>query len=157
MLFDRMKGELKVLGHRHIAMDAEALCRHLDALVGVQVAEVIMDNHEFRLGKDDAAKIREERPQATVREVIDLLLEAELLSGIGTNRITLPDTSIDPIITEISNPVVRGIAGASKALMFSYWSGALSFLLKKDLEERDVVYDQDRNVLKCQIVPRSTK
>ena len=155
--FDGAKGELKVIGHRHLAMNAEALSRHLDALVGVQVAEVIMDNHENRLGKEDVAKIREERPQASIREIIDLFLETESLSGIGVARITLSDNPADPIILEISNPIVIGTSGASKALMFSYWAGALSALLSRELEVRDVLYDQDLKVLRCQIAERLPK
>jgi hypothetical protein len=31
------KGELHTLGRRHIAIDAEALCRHLESCVGKKV------------------------------------------------------------------------------------------------------------------------
>lgn len=75
--WDKAKGELRILGHRHLAIDADALCERLDSLCGPQIAEVIINNHEYRLGKEDAAKVRHERPQATIGEMVDLLAEAE--------------------------------------------------------------------------------
>src|SRR3989304_5928633 len=54
IVWDKAKGELRILGKRHTALDAQALCDHLDSLVGPTVAEVIMDNHERRLGKEEA-------------------------------------------------------------------------------------------------------
>jgi hypothetical protein len=155
-VWDKVKGELIVLGSRHAAVDLEALCRHLDALVGAKVAEVIIDNHQFRLGKEDAARLREARPRATIHELLDSLIEAESLSGFGIAKLTLDETP-GAIVVEISNPVVRGTAGGARSFMFSYWSGVLSFLLDKDLQAKDIVYDVTENLLKCRIVERAGK
>lgn len=154
---DEEKAELRILGQRHVAIDVEALCQHLDSLVGVKVAEVIMDNHQFRLGKEDAAHIRGERPQATVQEILGAIMEADRASGAGATKITLPTSTADDIYLEISNPAVKETAGAAKAFVFSYWSGALSYLLNKQFEARDVRYDQSSNLLKGRIVAKTTR
>ncbi len=54
-VWDREKGELRILGRRQTAFDAQALCEYLDSLVGVQVGEVIMSNLESRSGKQDGS------------------------------------------------------------------------------------------------------
>ena len=108
IVWDKSKGELRILGKRHTALDAQALCDHMDSLVGPTVAEVIIDNHERRLGKEDAARFRQEQPQATFREIIDLIIETDLLSGAGVTKITIPEEmSGGAILVEIGNPSVR--------------------------------------------------
>ena len=67
VVLDREKGELRILGIRRTAINAQAICDHLDTLVGVQVSEVIMHNLEFRLGKLEGARIRLESPQTNLR------------------------------------------------------------------------------------------
>ncbi len=51
IVLDRAKGELRIHGKRHTAIDAQALCDHLDSLVGPTVAEVIINNHPVPIGK----------------------------------------------------------------------------------------------------------
>jgi len=148
------KGELRILGQRHTAIDAQTLCDHLDSLTGAQVAEVIMHNLEFRLGKLDAARLKAEKPQATVRELLDDLAKADCLSGLGITTVTLhenPQTSID---IEIANPSVKANAGAAKAFAFSWWAGALTALLDSEMEAKNVFYDEKMNLIRSQITRR---
>ena len=65
----------KILGRRHVAVDIEALCEHVDLLVGPQVAEVIMNHHLIRLGKEDAEFVRKQNPNATPAEIVERLAE----------------------------------------------------------------------------------
>jgi len=156
VVLNKAKGELRILGERHVAVDAQALCEHLNAMTGTRVAEVLMNQHESRLGKEDAARIRErENPQASVQEVIDLLIDAECLSGVGIVKLTVPENLVGPISLEISNPCVKGTLGVAKALLISYWCGALTYLLGKEFEATHVIYDEGANLIKCRIVPRS--
>lgn len=148
------KGELLILGRRYIAIDAEALCNHLDSCVGKQVAEVIMNNHETRQGKEDVAKMRRENPQYTVPQILSRLIEEDRISGMGITRINLTSPGSIPVVVETDNPAVNGIDGAAKALVFSYWVGALGALLERELEVTDVIYDQRANQLRGRLVPR---
>ena len=148
------KGELRILGRRHIAIDAEALCRHLESCVGKKVAEVILNNHEVRLGKEDVEYVRTHNPQATVQQVLDVLLHSDCVSGFGLTTIRLPAGKFDPVIVEVENPAITGTEGAAKALMFSYWAGALSLLLGHEFEVGDATYDHDKNHLKGRLTAR---
>ena len=76
-------GEIRILGRRHAAVNMQALCNHLDSLVGIQVAEVIMHNLEFRLGKEDAARIKTEETHAKLDEIIEHVAQSNRLSGVG--------------------------------------------------------------------------
>jgi len=150
-VLDRAKGELRILGRRNAVIDVEALCQHLDGLVGVQVAEVILDNHEVRLGREDAARLRKDKPQAGIRELVDELSHLDLVSGMGVTRAMLPEGLVGDVTLEVSNPILTATRGAAKALIFSYWRGALSFLLGKEKVVKDLTYDDGMNVLRCQI------
>jgi hypothetical protein len=153
IVWDRAKGELRIVGKRHVALDAEALCRHLDGLVGSSVAEVIIRNHEFRLGKEDAEEHRRDNPKATIEDIIEMVKETDLLSGVGVTKYTLdPDHSVS---IEIANPCVKEATGAAKSLLFSYWSGILSHLFGKTYEANDVYFNESKNVLSARLVPRS--
>ena len=156
LVWNREKGELLVFGQRNIGIDAQALCSHLDSLVGPKVAEVIMNNLEYQIGKADVASIRSEKPQATIEEVIERLTERNRLSGIGVTNVTLTDNPSEPIVVEIWNPAVRGSGGAARAFLYSRWCGALSELLNQNLAAKDVTYDEERRVVKCVIVRKST-
>jgi hypothetical protein len=152
IVWDEVKGELRIVGKRHVALDAEALCKHLDALVGQPVAEVIMKNHEFRLGKEDAEKHRRERPNASLEEMIENLKKSDLLSGIGvTKYIVQPDKSV---MVEVWNPCVKEPAGASKSLLFGYWSGMFSYFFGKEYEASDVHFNESKNILSGRLIPR---
>lgn|GEM_PF-727533 len=155
--WDKEKGELIINGKRHTAIDAQALCDHLNSLVGQQVAEVIMNNLESRLGKLDAENIRKERPGASVNEIIDFLAVSESMSGAGITQVTIPPTpsALDPILLEISNPSVKGNIGAHRAFLVSWWRGALGALLGRDLEVASLTYDQERNQLKASLMWKS--
>jgi hypothetical protein len=156
MVLDRAKAEFRLFGQRHAAVNAQALCDHLDSLVGPMVGEVIMNNLESRLGKEDAAKLLEENPKATVDELVKKLVEADLITGMGITKTTIPEDPDAPIRVEIWNPIVRGNKGAAKSFLFSYWSGALSLILRRQLEVKTVDFDEKRKVMKCEIVPRQS-
>lgn len=156
-VWDREKGELRILGRRDTAMDVQALCDHLDSLVGVQVGEVIINNLEFRLGKQDGDSLRKEKPELTIDELIKYIEEWDRMVGVGASKLTMPQTTGGPILLEVWNPSVKGNQGAAKAFLFSWWAGVLSSLLGKILEYKNVVYDQEKNIMKCEIVPRQTE
>lgn len=151
---DTAKCEIRILGNRHVGIDVQALCDRLDLVLGSRVAGVIMNQHEFRLGKEDAAKIRLEKPQATLREIVDIMVEAERASGVGVINVAAPDKLLGPIELEISNPCVKRAAGASEAFIFSYWCGVFSHLLGKEFKVNYATYDGDRDLLKAEIVQR---
>ncbi len=110
-VWGKAKGELRMLGQRHAAINVEALCRHLDALAGVKVAEVILNNHQVRLGREDASGIRKERPKATVREFTDALIEADSLSGLGITGLKLPESFPGPRIGNFKSSCDRNYRG----------------------------------------------
>ena len=153
-VWDTEKGELRILGQRHTAIDAQALCNHLDSLVGVKVAEVIMHNLEYRIGESDAARLRAEKPQATLPELVKHLAKTDRLSGIGIIKVTWPEDAKNPIEIEIANPSVKGPRGAAKGFAFSWWAGALTALLDKEMDAKNFIYYEERNVMRCQIIPR---
>jgi len=152
--WNKENGEIQILGQRHTAIDAQSLCNFLDSIVGTQVGEVIMHSLEFRLGKSDAARLKDERPNATLDECVEQLAKSDRLSGIGITRVTLAGNSQDSIRVEITNPSVKGSAGAAKSFIFSWWAGALSSLLGTNLDVNGVVYSEEKNVIGCRIVPR---
>lgn len=156
-VWDREKGELRILGRRNTAIEAQALCDHLDSLVGVQVGEVIMNNLESRLGKQDGNLLRKEKPELTIDELIKLCEKWDRMAGVGATKATIPQNPTNPILLEISNPSVKGNQGAAKAFLFSWWAGMLTSLLGKNFEYKNVVYDQEKNIMKCEIVPRQTE
>jgi hypothetical protein len=155
-VWDREKGELWIVGRRNTAIDAQALCDYLDSLVGSQVAEVIINNLESRTGKQDGDWIRREKPKLATNELIKFGEEWDRMSGVGATQVTLPEDETSPIVLEISNPSVKGTHGAAKAFLFSWWAGMLTSLLGKNFEYKNALYDQEKNIMKCIIVPRET-
>jgi hypothetical protein len=154
LVWDREKGEIRIMGRRDTAVNAQALCDYLDTLVGVQVAEVITKNLEFRLGKEDGASIRAERPKATTDDFVKLLAEWDRMAGMGVTKVTLTEERDAPILVEVSNPSVKGNVGSSKAFLFSWWAGALTSVLGRELETRNVTYDKERNIMKGEVIAR---
>jgi hypothetical protein len=153
-VWDTEKAELRILGKRHTAIDVQTLCHHLDTLVGLQVAEVIIHNLEFRLGKLNAAELKAEKPQATLHELVEHLAKTDRLSGLGVSKVTLPEPPQNSVEIEIANPSVKGNAGAAKAFAFAWWAGALTALLDKEMETKNVFYSEEKNVMRCRILPR---
>jgi len=154
VVWDKAKGELRILGQRHAAVDIERLCEDLDLIVGPIVEEVVMNQHEFHQGKEDAASIRQEKPEAAIRELLNSFENAETLSGVGVVKATIPEASIGPIDVEISNPCVKRTTGAAKSFLFSYWCGLFTQLLGKEFKIDQVAYDENKNLMKCRIIPR---
>jgi len=146
------KGELRILGMRLTAIDAQTLCNHLDSLVGVKVGEVIMHNLEFRLGKLDATRLKAEKPGATLDDLIEHLRKTDQLTGVGLTTVRIPDPS-GPVEVEVANPSVKGTEGAAKSFIFSYWAGALTALLGKEFDMRNASYDMEKDLIRCIIIP----
>ena len=153
-VWDETKNEFRILGKRHALIDVQALCDHLDSLVGVPVAEVIIHNHEFHLGKEDAERLHKERQQAAIRDIIDLMIESDRLSGTGLTSVILPEDPTQPYSVQILNPCVKATGGAAKSLLLSYWAGVLSYLFGGELDLRSVTVDEVQNFLRCQLVRR---
>lgn len=154
MVLDRTKGEFLLFGRRHAAVDAQSLCDHLDSLVGHVVGEVIMNNLETRLGREDGVRMREANPNASAGELVKMLEETDLISGIGITKSVVPEDPKASIRIEVWNPVVRGEKGAAKSFLFSWWCGVLTSILGRELELKTVQYDEKANMMKCEIVPR---
>ena len=116
-VWDEASGEFTVTGKRHVLIDVQAFCDHIESLVGTSVAEVIIDNHESRLGREDAELIRKERAKAS-EKVIDLLVEADRLSGAGSTSVILPGNyHTRPILLQILKPCVKRSRGAGKSFL----------------------------------------
>jgi hypothetical protein len=154
VVWDAEKGDLRVLGKRCTAIDVQSLCDYLNTLVGIQVAEVIMHNLEFRLGKLDAATLKAKKPGLGLDKLIEELIRSDQLSGLGITKVRFDETSSMSADIEVINPSVKGTTGAGKSFVFSYWAGALTALLDKEFDVRNVEYDQQKDVMKASIVQR---
>ena len=152
---EKVKDEFRLFGRRQALVDVQSLCDHLDSLVGPVVGEVIMNNLESRLGKEDTTRLREANPKATVDELVTKLVEADLLAGMGVTKVDVPKDPTAQIKLEIRNPIVRGNSGAAKAFLFSYWCGALSLILGRDLDVKTVDYDEKADVMRCELGVRA--
>ena len=152
---EKVKDEFRLFGRRQALIDVQSLCDHLDSLVGPVVGEVIMNNLESRLGKEDTTRLREANPKATVDELVTKLVEADLLAGMGVTKVDVPKDPTAQIKLEIRNPIVRGNSGAAKAFLFSYWCGALSLILGRDLDVKTVDYDKEADVMRCELGARA--
>lgn len=137
-----------------MAIDAQSLCNFLDSLVGVQVAEVIMHNLEYRLGKAEAKRFMEKNPQATLNDLIEHFVEADRLSGMGITKTAWCANPGEALLVEVANPGVRGRVGASKSFIFSWWAGALSSHTGKEYDVNEIAYDEQKNITGCKIVER---
>jgi hypothetical protein len=144
----------EILGRRHVAIDVDALCHHLDLLVGQQVAEVIMNHHQVRLGKDGAAFIRNQNPGASPTEIIEKLAEVWRFSGIGDVKARLVGPELE---LSIIDPCVKVTEGSAKSFMFSYWCGVLSNILGGEFEVGHLAYDSRQDVMKGRIVQHKTQ
>lgn len=113
-----------------------------------------MHNLEFRLGKLDGAKLKSERPGATLSEHVEHLAKSDRLSGIGITNVSLSEKPSESIQIETLNPSVKGSAGAAKSFVFAWWAGALTSLVGRELDVNGVEYSESKNLIKCRIVPR---
>ena len=143
-----------ILGRRHVAVDIEALCEHVDLLVGPQVAEVIMNHHLVRLGKEDAEFVRKQNPSATPAEIVEKLAEHPRQSGIGDVKAKLNLSENGPELEiSIGAPCITKTVGSGKSFLFSHWCGSLSVILGGDFEIKNVAYDAQNNIMSGKIVP----
>ncbi len=137
-----------------MAMTMDSLCNHLDSLVGSKVAEVIIKNLEAREGREECRLLRKEKREASVEEIVECFQRYDALTGVGITKVILPKEENDPVAIEIQNPFIKITTGSAKSLLFSWWSGALSELLGRELDVRTVTYDENRDVLSCTLVTR---
>jgi len=157
LVLDRTRAELHFFGRRQAVIDPQSLCSHLDSLVGAVVGEVIMNNLETRIGREDGIWVRKTNPTATVRELVDILVDGDLQTGMGMTKVMLSDDPKAPIRIEVWNPAVKGDKGAAKSFLFSWWCGALSVILGRELEVKEAHHDEKANVMKCEITPRQAE
>jgi len=157
MVLDKTKAEFRLFGQRQALVDVKSLCDHLDSLVGPVVGEVIMNNLESRLGREDATRLREASPKATVEELVAKLEETDLYTGMGITKVTLPKDPGAQIKLEIWNPIVKGNSGAAKSFLFSWWCGALTSVLGRELDIKTVDYDEKAKMLRCELGARAVQ
>ena len=155
--FDEKRGEVRLLGLRQMVISMDALCNHLDTLVGSQVAEVIIKNLELQEGKEEAERFLRNHPDAKVEEFVNLMKRYDALSGVGITSVRFSDNQDGFIFVEILNPYIKRTSGSSKSLLFSWWCGALSAILHRELDLESITYDVSRDILKCTIAPRVIK
>jgi hypothetical protein len=155
--FDEKRGEVRLLGLRQMVMNIDALCSHLDTLVGTQVAEVIMKNLELQEGKEEAERFLRNHPDAKIEEFLDLMKRYDALSGVGITSVRFSENQDARIFIEILNPYIKRTSGSSKSLLFSWWCGALSAILRRELDLESITYDASSDILKCTIAPRVIK
>ena len=150
-LSEKETGVLKILGQRRLAIDAQTLCDHLDLLVGSKVAEVIISNTAFAIGKEDVSRILRTKPDATVIEIVEFFMQEQRLSGVGTCKVNF--RSEKSVELEIANPVLKPTSGSARAMLVSRWCGALSEVLNEKMIADRVEYDEVMGVLTCRIGP----
>ena len=151
---DADRGEIRVFGKRHVAIDAQSLCEFLDSLVGTQVGEVIMHSLEYHLGRTEAERFKEENPQATLNDLIERFVEADRLSGVGLTKVSMSSNPQHLALIEVANPGTKGSTGATKSFVFSWWAGVLSSQLGKELDVNEVWYEKEGNIARGRLVER---
>jgi len=155
VVLDETKGELKLQGRRYMLMTMDALCNHLDTLVGSKVAEVIIKKLEFEEGKEEAMRFYRDHPGTKVEEFINHMIRYDSLTGVGITSVKVLNDSDPNAVIQISNPYIRKTEGSSKSLMFSWWCGALSVALNRELDMETVSYDSTNDTLTCKLSSRS--
>ena len=151
---DEAKGELRIDSRRYAAINVQQMCQHLDTLVGPKLAETIMNNHQRRLGAEDAERIRELNPGAKIEDVIGVLIEDDKNTGLGLPKVRITESGEQPAIFETFNPVITATEGAGKVFIVSCWAGALGVLLGYEVNPTNIVYDSARNTLSCSFLKR---
>jgi hypothetical protein len=155
LVYDEAKGELRVEGQRYAAVQVKAMCEHLDTLVGTTLAETIMNSHQRRQGVENAERIRELDPNAKIEEMLRVLAEDDRIAGFGIPKVTITESAEQPAKFEIYNPVVTATEGAGKVFIVSYWAGALSVLLGKEVDPTNMAYDPAKNTMSCSFLKRN--
>jgi hypothetical protein len=96
LTYDEAKGELRIDGRRYAAIQVQEMCQHLDSLLGLRLAETAMNNHERRLGAEDAERIRELNPGPKIEDVIGVLIEDDKNAGFGLPKVTITESREQP-------------------------------------------------------------
>lgn len=152
LTFDETNAEIRILGRRFAAVDLADLCRHMDTLVGVRLAETIMSSHLRQSGQEDVSRIRKLSPLATPREIVDVLIDGDLVEGIGVTKVDFTENMASRVEFEMRNPVVHATEGSALSFILSYWEGAFGSIFKGTFEGGDVSYDAKTNILRCHFV-----
>ena len=153
-VLDESRGELRVLGKRHFALAMDSFCSCLDSQVGSRVAEVIMNNLRAQDGRARAADTRKEYPEASVEELIRLLIRYCTLVGLGEAQVTVDKSTEDSIMVDVLHPYASGVSGSSKPLIASWWCGALGVLFDRRFSSKSLAYDPESDLLKCVLVSK---
>lgn len=151
---DETKGELKLQGRRYMLMSMDALCNHLDTLVGSKVAEVIIKKLEFEEGREEAKRFYRDHP-AKIEEFINHMIRYDSLTGVGITSVKLSNNPGPNAVIQISNPYIKKTEGSSKSLLFSWWCGALSSALNRELDVESISYDATNDILTCTLSCRA--
>ena len=152
---DEMKGELKLQGRRCMLMNMDALCNHLDTLVGSKVAEVIIKKLEFEEGKEEATRFYRDHPDTKIEQLINHMIRYDSLTGVGITSVRLSNNPDPKVVIQISNPYIKKTEGSSKSLLFSWWCGALSTALNRELDIDTITYDAANDTLTCNLSSRA--
>lgn len=140
------------MGQRFAVVDVAEFCKRWDALVGRKVAEVQMKSLEYHLGEADANALMKKMPNATAEDNIAYLEEIDRVSGVGLSKVTRLGHELFQI--EIQNPVVAATEGAAAFFASGWWCGAMDTVLKRRFDARDITYDEEKRLLKFNLVAR---
>jgi hypothetical protein len=149
------KAEFQLLGQRLGVVNVQSFCTYLDALFGRMVAATTMRHLQYKLGREDGSELALENSGSPLREVIKMAIETDQLRGMGLAKVFIPSSSNGAYVVEVRNPIVKQTEGASGAFLSSYWAGALSGLLEKEMQVENVNYDQKQDVMSIQIKPKT--
>jgi hypothetical protein len=116
-----------------------------------------MKNLELQEGKEEAERFVRDHPDAKVDEFLDLMKRYDASSGVGITSVRFSENQEGAIFIEILNPYIKRTSGSSKSLLFSWWCGALSAILHRELDLGSITYDASSDILKCTISPRVIK
>ena len=159
MDFDESKGEIRGmewLERRFGLVDVVGLCHHLDMLLGEKVAEFVVASYGRQSGKEDLARLRENTPNITLKELIAAFTMSDIFGGYGVTNVTIREDQDAPVEFEMRSPIVQSSTGTAVKFILSYWIGAINDVLGKTLDIARATYDPNENVLRCQLAIRNS-
>jgi len=131
------------------AINIQALCDLLDNLYGPMVSATTMKYLEFNRGKQEASKVALERQSSSIVDLVKEIIKINRITGMGITEVSLPNNSngTGAYIVEVQNPIVKKAEGAAGVFLISYWAGALTSIIGKQLEVKTISYDESRDVI----------
>jgi arabinogalactan endo-1,4-beta-galactosidase len=111
---------------------------------------------EFNRGKQEASKVALEGQGSPIVDLVKEIIKINRLTGMGITELSLPNNSngTGTYIVEVQNPIVKKTEGAAGMFLISYWAGALSSLIGKQLEIKTINYDKSRDVMVGELATR---